>query len=122
MGMSISASGLITWNPTPAQAPAQGVTVTVTDIGGLNDKQAFVIAVNGTPSFATVTQATTARVGQQYVYQPFASDPNTGDVLTFALSIPPTGTAPLGPTAINPSTGRFTWTPSVGQLGARSFQ
>ncbi|MCG3775643.1 MAG: hypothetical protein JW395_2486 [Nitrospira sp.] len=78
--------------------------------------------MNGAPSFATVTQATTARVGQQYAYQPFASDPNTGDVLTFALSIPPTGTAPLGPTSINPLTGRFTWTPSVGQLGPRFFQ
>ncbi|NWF74166.1 MAG: Ig-like domain-containing protein, partial [Nitrospirae bacterium] len=125
-GMSIVASGpgagLISWVPTQAQAPAQGLTVTVTDSGGLYDKQAFVIAVNGAPSFATVTQATTARVGQQYVYQPFANDPNTGQPLTFAISIQPNGTAPLGPTAINPSTGRFTWTPSAGQVGPRAFQ
>ncbi len=125
-GMTIVASGpgagLISWNPTEAQAPAQGVTVTVTDSGGLYDKQAFVIGVNGSPSFATVTQATTAKVGVQYVYQPFANDPNTGQPLTFAISIQPNGTAPLGPTAINPSTGRFTWTPTVGQLGARTFQ
>ena len=131
VGMSIVASGpgagLISWNPTeppagPQQAPAQGVTVTVTDSGGLSDKQAFVIAVNGSPSFATVPQASTAKVGVQYVYQPFASDPNTGQVLTFAISIQPNGTAPLGPTTINPTTGRFTWTPSAGQVGPRFFQ
>jgi hypothetical protein len=126
-GMSIVASGpgagLISWNPTQAQAPAQGVTVTVMDSGGLSDKQAFVIGVNGSPSFVNaVTAPTTARVGVQYAFTPAATDPNAGDVLTFALSIPPAGTAPLGPTTINPLTGRFTWTPTVGQLGPRFFQ
>ena len=123
VGMSISATGLITWNPTQAQAPAQGVTVTVTDSGGLSDKQAFVIAVNGSPAFVNaVTAPTTARVGVLYAFTPAATDPNTGDILTWALSIAPAGTAPLGPTTINPTTGRFTWTPTVGQLGARFFQ
>jgi len=125
-GMSIVASGagagLISWNPTQAQAPAQGVTVTVTDSGGLSDKQAFAIAVNGSPSFVNaVTAPTTAKVGVQYSFTPAATDPNTGDSQAWALAIAPTGTAPLGPMTINPSTGRFTWTPTVGQLGARSF-
>lgn len=126
-GMSIVASGpgagLISWNPTQAQAPAQGVTVTVTDSGGLYDKQAFVIAVNGSPAFVNaVTAPTTARVGVQYAFTPAATDPNTGDTQAWALSIAPGGTAPLGPTTINPTTGRFTWTPSAGQVGGRFFQ
>lgn len=66
--MSIVASGpgagLISWTPTQAQAPVQGVIVTVTDSGGLYDKQAVVIGVNGSPSFVNaVTAPTTARVG-----------------------------------------------------------
>ena len=126
-GMSIVASGanagLISWIPTQAQAPAQGVTVTVTDSGGLYDKQAFVIAVNGSPAFVNaVTAPTTAKVGVLYSFTPAATDPNTGDTLTWALSIAPNGTAPLGPTTINPLTGRFTWTPSAGQVGLRVFQ
>jgi hypothetical protein len=126
-GMSIVASGagagLISWTPTQAQAPAQGVTVTVTDGGGLYDKQAFVIAVNGSPAFVNaVTAPTTAKVGVLYSFTPAATDPNTGDTLTWALSIAPNGTAPLGPTTINPLTGRFTWTPSAGQVGPRVFQ
>ncbi len=122
-GMTISATGLISWNPTQAQAPAQGVTVTVTDSGGLSDKQAFVIAVNGSPAFVNaVTAPTTAKVGVQYAFTPAATDPNAGDSQLWALSIAPGGTAPLGPTTINPSTGRITWTPSVGQVGPRFFQ
>jgi hypothetical protein len=114
---------LISWNPTDVQAPAQGVTVTVTDSGGLYDKQAFVINVNGSPSFVNaVTAPTTAKVGVQYAFTPAATDPNTGDTQAWALSIAPGGTAPLGPTTINPLTGRFTWTPTVGQVGPRFFQ
>jgi Putative Ig domain len=121
-GMAISATGLISWNPTQAQAPAQGVTVTVTDSGSLSDKQAFVIAVNGSPSFVNaVTAPTTAKVGVQYAFTPAATDPNTGDTQAWVLAVAPTGTAPLGPTTINNLTGRFTWTPSVGQIGPRSF-
>ncbi len=121
-GMSISATGLILWNPAQAQAPAQGVTVVVTDSGGLSDKQAFVIGVNGSPSFVNaVTAPTTAKGGVQYSFTPAATDPNTGDTQAWVLAVAPTGTAPLGPTTINPSTGRFTWTPSAGQVGPRSF-
>jgi hypothetical protein len=122
-GMTISATGLISWTPSQAQAPAQGVTVTVTDSGGLYDKQAFVIAVNGSPAFVNaVTAPTTAKVGVQYAFTPAATDPNTGDTQAWALSIAPGGTAPLGPTTINPSTGRITWTPTVGQIGPKFFQ
>ncbi len=122
-GMAISATGLITWTPSQAQAPAQGVTVTVTDAGGLYDKQAFVISVNGAPSFVNVPASATARVGVLYAYQPFATDPNLpNDTLTFSLVAGPTGSIPpAGVMSINTTTGRVTWTPIVGQLGARTF-
>ncbi|NOT23884.1 MAG: hypothetical protein HOP22_14345 [Nitrospiraceae bacterium] len=122
-GMAISATGLITWTPSQAQAPAQGVTVTVTDAGGLYDKQAFVISVNGAPSFVNVPAPATAKVGILYAYQPFATDPNLpNDTLIFSLIAGPTGSIPpAGVMSINTTTGRVTWTPIVGQVGARTF-
>ena len=121
-GMSISATGLITWLPAANQAPAQGLTVKVLDAGGLYDKQGYLISVNGAPSFVNAPAPSTANVGQLYVYAPFATDPNLpNDLLTFALANPPSGTAPLGVTTMNTTTGRFTWIPTVGQVGPRTF-
>jgi hypothetical protein len=109
LGMTISATGLISWPaPAQAQAPAQGVTVTVTDSGGLSDKQAFVIAVNGSPTVLPVPHPATARVGQIYTYQAFAQDPNIGQGRTFSLVSPLPG---MGITA----NGFFTWTPTSAQ-------
>lgn len=119
-GMSISATGLISWNPAQAQAPAQGVTVTVTDIGGLSDKQAFVIAVNGSPSFVNAVTAPAAKVGVAYSFTPAATDPNTGDSQTWALNLAVANPA-TGMTMANTTTGRVIWTPTVGQVGTRSF-
>ena len=121
-GMTISATGLITWLPAANQAPAQGLTVKVADSGGLYDKQGYLISVNGAPTFVNAPAPSTAKVGVLYVYAPFATDPNLpNDTLAFALANPPAGTAPLGTTTINPATGRFTWIPTVGQVGARTF-
>jgi hypothetical protein len=133
-GMSIiPATGLITWTPTvgttggggvfiPGQAPAQGVTVTVTDSGGLYDKQAFIIAVNGAPRFLN-TAPTTGKALVQYVYQPITTDPNPGDLLTYSLVLTPSGPTGTGavPMIINPTTGRVTWTPGTLQTGFKSF-
>lgn len=124
-GMSIVASGpgagLISWTPTQAQAPVQGVIVTVTDSGGLYDKQAVVIGVNGSPSFVNaVTAPTTARVGEQYAFTPAATDPNTGDSQTWALNLAVANPA-TGMTMANTTTGRVIWTPTKGQVGTRSF-
>ena len=121
-GMSISATGLITWLPAANQAPAQGLTVKVLDAGGLYDKQGYLISVNGAPSFVNAPAPSAAKVGQLYVYAPFATDPNLpNDLMTFALANPPSGTAPLGVTTMNTTTGRFTWIPTVGQVGPRTF-
>lgn len=99
----------------------QGVIVTVTDSGGLYDKQAVVIGVNGSPSFVNaVTAPTTARVGEQYAFTPAATDPNTGDSQTWALNLAVANPA-TGMTMANTTTGRVIWTPTKGQVGTRSF-
>ena len=69
--------------------------------------------VNHAPRF-TSTPVTTATVGGTYTYAVAATDPDLGDVLTFALS-----TAPVGMT-INSTTGSITWTPTAVQVGAHS--
>ena len=48
VGMTIDAStGLISWNPSAADAGSVSVVVQVADPGGLTDSQAYVIAVGG---------------------------------------------------------------------------
>ena len=115
-GMSIIATtGVISWTPTVPQAPAQGVVVRVTDTGGLYDKQAFIINVNGPPSFIT-SPPLAATVGVPYSYQSFASDPNLpNDVLTYSLVAP----FPAGMT-IGSTTGLVSWTPTAGQAPSQT--
>ncbi len=48
-GMTISATGLISWTPTAAQVGPQAVTVRVQDQGGLFATQSFTVTVAGTP-------------------------------------------------------------------------
>ncbi len=50
-------------------------------------------------------------VGRPYAYQVIATDPNSGDVLSYSL---PTAPAGMG---INPITGLIQWTPVIGQIG-----
>jgi len=59
----------------------------------------------------TSTQVTTATVGQPYAYDVDATDPDTGDTLTFSLP-----TAPAGMT-IDPASGLIEWTPTTAQIG-----
>ena len=117
-GMSIDATtGLITWTPALAQAGSHPVTVRVTDSGGLSADQGYTITVsapeptNRAPTI-TSTAPTVATVGQPYTYPAAATDPDTGDTLTFSLP-----TAPAGLTIV-PATGLITWTPSLAQVGS----
>ena len=59
----------------------------------------------------TTTPPTTATQGEPYEYEAQATDPDTGDVLTFSLP-----EAPVGMT-IDPATGRLEWTPTSAQTG-----
>lgn len=107
-GMSIGASGLISWTPPQALSNyTANVTVQVTD--GVTPKtQSFVItvtAVNNAPVI-TGSPTTSAVEFQQYQYQVVASDPES-QAITYSLTNAPSG--------MSISTGGLiTWTPGVG--------
>ena len=114
-GMTIDATtGVIQWTPTSTQVGNQPVTVQVHDTGGLAATQSFMIAVPqpNRPPLITSLPGTTATADQPYSYAVAATDPDVGDVLTFALT-----TLPAGMT-INPSTGLIQWTPTATQVGS----
>jgi len=114
-GMTInSATGLIQWIPTAAQAPSQAVTVQVTEPSGLSVQQSFTITVLAPPTI-TSTPVLTATVGVAYSYDVNATDPNPGDTLTYSLVAP----VPAGMT-INSGTGMIAWTPTAAQAPSQN--
>jgi RHS repeat-associated protein len=66
------------------------------------------------PPAITSAPVTTAAEGQAYSYDVSATDPDTGDTLTFSLTV-----APFGMT-IDPTTGGIQWTPEVVQAGEQA--
>lgn len=66
------------------------------------------------PPFFTSAPSTTAVMGQLYSYDADATDPDSGDTLTFSLT-----TAPAG-MSINPTSGLIQWTPTAGQVGGNA--
>ena len=66
------------------------------------------ISINKPPVITSIP-ATTAKVGVEYSYNVFATDPN-GDSLTYSLLAYPNGMT------INSSTGLITWTPTENQV------
>lgn len=116
-GMTIdAATGRIQWTPTSAQVGRQSVTGRVQDAGGLAATQSFTITVQpaNRPPGITSTPLLTATSEQPYNYDVDATDPDTGDTLSFSLS-----TAPAGMT-INATTGLIQWIPTVAQAGDHS--
>ena len=106
-------SGLIEWTPGPTQTGVNGVTVRATDAGGLFATQSYTVLVaelNRAPSIVS-TPPTTATEGVLYTYDVEATDPNSGDVLTFSLDSAPAGMA------IDASSGLIQWTPDGTQVG-----
>ncbi|MBA7575937.1 hypothetical protein ES695_05900 [Candidatus Atribacteria bacterium 1244-E10-H5-B2] len=64
------------------------------------------------PPVITSSPVETATVGVDYTYNVVATDPNTGDVLTYSLDGEPTGMV------INGTSGKITWTPTAtGSVG-----
>ncbi len=113
-GMSIHrGTGLISWTPFEHQVGYHDVTVRVRDAAGLFQDQAFrvtVLAANHPPAF-TSTPTTTGTEGTPYTYQAEASDPDPGDVLTFALAAGPGGMT------VGEETGLVEWRPTHRQTG-----
>jgi|CXWL01.1.fsa_nt_gi RHS repeat-associated protein len=71
------------------------------------------ILFNHPPVISSVTPVT-ATVGQLYSYPVVASDPDSGDTLTYSLSTAPTGMT------IDAITGLVHWTPTLAQLGSQA--
>ncbi|MEM7165061.1 MAG: putative Ig domain-containing protein [Planctomycetota bacterium] len=67
------------------------------------------------PPTITSTAPTTAVEGTAFVYTGTATDPNIGDSVTFSLP-----TAPVG-ASVEATTGVFTWTPTMADVGVQSF-
>jgi cadherin-like protein/putative Ig domain-containing protein len=87
--------------------------VRVRDAGGLAATQSLTITVPqpNRPPLITSTPVTTATVGLLYSYAVAATDPDTGEVLTFALTTAPSGMA------ITAVTELIQWTPTATQVG-----
>ena len=113
-GMGIDATtGLIQWTPDASQIGGHQVTVRVEDNTGLFDTQSFTLVVteiNDPPSIIS-TPAVLAIPSQLYTYDVQATDPDSGDVLTYSLEVSPAG---MG---IDPATGLIQWTPTGSQGG-----
>jgi RHS repeat-associated protein len=70
------------------------------------------VNVNRPPVIVTVAP-TVGTVGAPYVYDVDATDPDTGDTLSYSLTASPQGML------INAQTGLISWTPSPAQTGAQ---
>jgi hypothetical protein len=113
-GASIDpASGVFAWTPTEAQGPGTNVImVRVTDSGGLNDTKTFIVIVNevnSPPAIANIPDQSINEGGTLSLTVAASDADIPGNTLTFALTSAPAGTA------INSSSGLFTWTPTEGQ-------
>lgn len=114
-GMGIDgATGLIRWTPSIQQTGSHDIMVEVSDGRGGTGTQHFTITVTGQNRVPAITSSpnVTATVGQLYSYDVDATDPDAGDVLTFALVSAPTGIT------INATSGLMQWTPTVAQVGS----
>ncbi len=108
--MSISASGLISWQPDDSAIDTHTIVVRVTDSIGLASEQAYFLtvvdsSVSNLPPTITSQPAASALLDQTYTYQIVASD-SDGDPLTYILK-----TAPEDMTIS--TAGFVSWTPGA---------
>jgi beta-lactam-binding protein with PASTA domain len=112
----IAIPGAVTTTFVPDKPGSYAAQLIVND-GTLDSAPAVVIvgavSVNRPPVIVS-TPGTTATVGVPYSYDVDATDPDSGDILTYSLV-----TAPAGMT-INPGTGLIAWSPTATQVGNQS--
>lgn len=91
-------------------------TLTVSDGKKGEDTDSVIITATRLNHPPTITSApvAAATVGQAYSYDVEATDPDTGDVLTYSLPVAPTGMQ------INSTTGLIQWTPTAAQVGSQN--
>ncbi|MET1077454.1 MAG: putative Ig domain-containing protein [Pseudomonas sp.] len=98
-GMSIDASGNVHWsNPQPGRYP---ITLLVSDVRGLRDRQQLVVEVEGKPHFVSLP-VLNGTSGMPYQYRALAKD-DDGDAVTYALVKGPTGMT------VDAATGQVQW-------------
>jgi hypothetical protein len=109
-----SSTGLLTW--TPHVAGDYHLTITANDGHGGTNQQAFTLTVlQNAPPVITSQPALRTNVNQAYSYTVTASDPNTGDTLTYTLP----GNPVPGQVTFNGTTHHLQWTPT--QVGLYDF-
>jgi Calx-beta domain-containing protein/putative Ig domain-containing protein/squalene-hopene cyclase-like protein/putative metal-binding protein/VCBS repeat protein/thrombospondin type 3 repeat protein/uncharacterized protein DUF4214/prenyltransferase/squalene oxidase-like repeat protein len=117
-GMTISASGLINWSPTEAQAGFASVSLQVSDNRNGTALQSFTISITGSsgnhPPQITSTPPTAIAQGQALQYDLTATDAD-GDEIIFTLRQAPAGAS------LDQFSGRLLWTPTVTQTGTQFF-
>jgi hypothetical protein len=115
------ATGVFTWSPTEAQGPGDFTfTVKVTDNGAppLSDSKQVSVHVNevNRPRVLAPIGNQTLHWGTELRFSATATDPDLpANTLTFGLVGAPAGAA------IDPSSGAFSWTPTVAQVGLATF-
>ncbi|MES9863929.1 MAG: putative Ig domain-containing protein, partial [Candidatus Thiodiazotropha sp. LLP2] len=113
-GMTIdSATGLINWLPPLSSAGVHAVTIQVEDQTGLTAEQSYSLTVTmaNLPPSITSIPVTAATETETYQYDVEANDPNPGDVLSYELTIAPTGMT------IDSATGLINWLPPLSSAG-----
>lgn len=116
-GMTIDpATGVIAWTPAATQQGNSRVVVVARNAQGATGFQDYAIqvAAPNTAPIVTSTPPAEAYVGRRFLYDVRAQDAES-DALSFSLIASPAG-AVIGATS-----GRLTWTPSAGQLGAQTI-
>ena len=115
--LNVAADGTLSGIPANTDANTNLFVVSVTDTGGLSNTATLYIYVNGAPSFLASPFAMPAIVaGQSYsgTIATNATDPNPGDMLTFAKV--------SGPAWLSVATdGLLSGTPLSGDVGNNSF-
>ena len=91
------------------------IQLTVSDSRGASSSASVTVTVgpNRAP-IITSSALATGEVGQVYVYDVAASDPDAGDTLTFLLPVAPDGMT------IDAATGRIVWTPQGSHIRVTS--
>ncbi len=114
-GMTISATGSISYPV--AVFGVYTVTVTVTDngVGALSASDSFVLKVNklNKPPVISSSAPTTASITQPYSYTISATDPD-GDPLTYGLTVSPDGMTMSG--------NVISWIPATNQTGPQAVE
>ena len=114
VGMTVDASGLVSWIPTAAQTGPIAVSVSASDGQGGTDTQSWTVNVsnstaNRLPSITSVPDTVT-NLEKVYRYQLAGTDPD-GDYLLWSLDNAPKGMV------IDAKTGGLSWQPTPDQIG-----